>query len=72
MTRTSFAQSKNRAISVAGEATGTGISTGAVAAFGTIATLIGLWAVACFAGALLAAGGPLALAKAWISAVTGG
>lgn len=72
MTRTSFAKNKNRTISVAGETPGAGISTGAAAAFGTIAALIGLWAVACFAGALLAAGGPLALAKAWISAVTGG
>jgi hypothetical protein len=43
-----------------------------LAAFGTVSTLVGLWAVACFVGALLATGGPLALAKAWISAVTGG
>jgi hypothetical protein len=34
--------------------------------------LAGLWAVACFVGALLATGGPIALAQAWISAVTGG
>ncbi|MFA6900231.1 MAG: hypothetical protein WC256_08500 [Desulfurivibrionaceae bacterium] len=48
------------------------ISTGALATFGTLSTLVGLWAVACFVGAMLATGGPLALASAWISAVTGG
>lgn len=72
MTRTSLAKSKNRTVSVAQAATEGGISTGAVAAFGMVSTLTGLWAVACFVGALLVTGGPLALAKAWISAVTGG
>jgi hypothetical protein len=43
-----------------------------VAVFGTISTLVGLWAVACFVGALVVTGGPLALTQAWISAVTGG
>ena len=41
-----------------------------VAFFGTASLLIGLWAVACFAGALLAAG-PAGLVKAYIGAVTG-
>jgi len=72
MTQTSLAKSRNQTRSVAKETTDTRISTGALAAFGTISTLVGLWAVACFVGALLSSGGPLALARAWISAVTGG
>lgn len=72
MTQASLAKSRNQTRSVAKETTETRISTGALAAFGTISTLAGLWAVACFVGALLATGGPLALARAWISAVTGG
>lgn len=72
MTHASLAKSRSRARSVAQATTDTKISTGALAAFGTISTLIGLWAVACFVGAMLATGGPLTLARAWISAVTGG
>jgi len=41
-----------------------------VALFGGAAMLVGLWAVACFAGALLTAG-PLGLVQGFISAVTG-
>lgn len=72
MTHASLAKSRNRTKSVAKEAADTRISTGAVAVFGTLSTLTGLWAVACFVGALLTSGGPLALARAWISSVTGG
>ncbi len=72
MTHASLTKSRNRTRSVAQETTDTKIATGALAAFGAISTLTGLWAVACFVGALLVTGGPLALARAWISAVTGG
>lgn len=72
MAHASLAKSRNRTKAVAQATTDTKISTGALAVFGTISTLTGLWAVACFVGALLATGGPLSLAKAWISAVTGG
>jgi len=41
-----------------------------VALFGGAAMVIGLWAVACFAGALLTAG-PVGLVQGFISAVTG-
>lgn len=41
-----------------------------VALFGGAAALIGLWAVACFVGALLS-NGPLGLIKGYFSAVTG-
>lgn len=72
MTHASLAKSRNRTRAVAQETTDSKISTGALATFGTISTLVGLWAVACFVGALLTSGGPIALAQAWISAVTGG
>ncbi len=41
-----------------------------VALFGGAPMLIGLWAVACFAGALMTAG-PVGLVQGFISAVTG-
>lgn len=41
-----------------------------VGLFGGASLLIGLWAVACFAGALLTAG-PVGLVQGLISAVTG-
>jgi hypothetical protein len=41
-----------------------------IALFGTASILIGLWAVACFAGALLSAG-PVGLLKGYLAAVTG-
>lgn len=47
------------------------ISKGALATVGGISVLIGLWAVACFAGGMLASGGPLTLAKQWFEAVSG-
>ena len=47
------------------------VSRKAVAAVGTVSGAIGLWAVACFVGGMVSSGGPLAFAKAWVSAVTG-
>jgi hypothetical protein len=41
-----------------------------VALFGGASLVIGLWAVACFAGALLTAG-PVGLIKGYFTAVTG-
>lgn len=41
-----------------------------VALFGGAAALIGLWAVACFVGALMSVG-PLGLIKGFFAAVTG-
>ncbi len=51
--------------------TGTEVSKGAMIATGALGSLIGTWAVACFIGGLFAAGGPLAFAKSWITAVSG-
>ena len=50
---------------------GAEVSKGAIATVGVASALIGLWAVACFVGGMLASGGPLAVCRAWISAVTG-
>lgn len=36
-----------------------------------VSSLIGLWAVACFVGGMVAAGGPLRMAKSWFQALTG-
>lgn len=72
MTHASLAKSRNKTRSVTREITDTKISAGSLAVFGTISTMVGLWSVACFVGALLATGGPISLARAWISAVTGG
>lgn len=47
------------------------VSKGALTTLGVASALVGLWAVACFVGALLASGGPIALARAWLTAVTG-
>ena len=41
-----------------------------VALFGGAAALIGLWAVACFAGAVIGSG-PLGVLKGYFAAVTG-
>lgn len=71
MRQATLTKSRSRTGSVAQVTAGTQISTGALAAFGTISTLVGMWAVACFVGAMITTGGPLALAGAWISAVIG-
>lgn len=49
----------------------TNVSKGALTALGVASALVGLWAVACFVGGMLASGGPIALARAWVSAITG-
>lgn len=57
---------------VTGKATAAAdLSRGALAAVGVASTLVGLWGVACFVAGMIATGGPIALASAWISAVTG-
>ncbi|MEW6593873.1 MAG: hypothetical protein AB1413_03270 [Thermodesulfobacteriota bacterium] len=49
----------------------TDVSRGALATLGVASSLVGLWAVACFVGGMIASGGPIALARAWVTAVTG-
>ena len=46
------------------------VSKGSIAAMGGVSALVGLWAVACFVGAM-ASSGPLSLAKGFFSAITG-
>lgn len=47
------------------------ISRGAIISINTVGAVIGLWALASLVGGMVAAGGPVALVKAWFSAVTG-
>ena len=47
------------------------LSRGAIIAFASVPTLIGIWSAACFVGGLVASGGPLAMVKNYFSAVTG-
>ena len=47
------------------------ISRGSLAVMGGLSALIGLWAVACFVGAMITGGGPLAVAASWFQAVAG-
>ena len=49
----------------------TNVSKGALATLGIASGLVGLWAVACFVSAMMTSGGPIALARAWVSAITG-
>lgn len=46
-------------------------SKGVMVAASVIPAVVGLWAVACFAGGLVASGGPLAMARSFFTAVTG-
>lgn len=47
------------------------ISKGSIAVMGGVSALIGLWAVACFVGAMITNGGPLALVGSWFQAISG-
>jgi len=47
------------------------VSKGAMIAVNTTGAVIGLWAFASLVGGMVAAGGPFALAKAWVGAVVG-
>ena len=47
------------------------ITKTSIVAMGGISGLIGLWALASIVGAMVTAGGPLALITGWIGAVTG-
>jgi len=46
-------------------------SKGTMIAMAAVPAVIGLWAVACFASAMIASGGPFSLAKNWFAAVAG-
>ncbi|MFZ5762542.1 MAG: hypothetical protein ACOY8P_06405 [Thermodesulfobacteriota bacterium] len=68
MTNTALSRTRVTAQQAAAEIN---VSKGAVTALGVASALVGLWAVACFVGGMLASGGPIDMARAWISAVTG-
>ena len=47
------------------------VSKGSIVVMGIVSTTIGLWATACFVGAMFTSGGPLQLAQNYFSAVIG-
>jgi len=53
------------------EAIGEGISQAGVVVILTLATLIGLWGIACLVGGMSTMGGIMELGRGWITAVTG-
>lgn len=44
---------------------------GAIYTIGGISAIVGIWAIACFIGAMVSSGGTISLAESWISALTG-
>ena len=42
-----------------------------IAVMGGASVLVGLWAVACFVGGLMASGGPISMVQSWFGAVIG-
>jgi len=47
------------------------VSRGSIITMGVASALVGLWAVACLASAMLGSGSPMGLIKGWFSAVSG-
>ncbi|HFQ90029.1 MAG TPA: hypothetical protein ENK27_08110 [Desulfobulbus sp.] len=47
------------------------ISRGAIISMASAGAIVGLWAFASLASAMVMTGGPIALARAWFSAVIG-
>lgn len=47
------------------------VSRGSIITMGVASALVGLWAVACLASAMLGSGSPIELIKGWFSAVSG-
>ena len=47
------------------------LSKGAMFVAASVPATIGLWAVACFVGGLVASGGPVSMAQSFFSAVAG-
>ena len=68
---TTTARTKTRTKTTAHANVAQEVSKGTIAAMSAVPGLIGIWAVACFVGGLINAGGPLGLAKSWFQAITG-
>lgn len=47
------------------------ISTGTIVAMSAVPCLVGIWASACFVGAIITSGGPFELARNYFQAITG-
>lgn len=49
----------------------TEVSKASVYTLGVVSALVGLWGLACFAGGLMASGGPLSFVGNWFKSVAG-
>ena len=47
------------------------VAKGAIVIMAAVPSLIGIWGMACFVGAMVAGGGPLGAVTSWVSAVSG-
>lgn len=47
------------------------LSKTSLIAMGVVSAVIGLWAIACFLGALVSSNGPLEMVQGWFAAFTG-
>lgn len=68
MPTTAKSQTKTQATS---KAAIDSVSRGSIITMGVASALVGLWAVACLASAMLGSGSPIELIKGWFSAVSG-
>jgi len=72
MKNTTLAKTKQQTKSAEGSQSGIDTLTiGSIAVMGGVSALVGLWAVACFAGAFFESGGPLELVKSFFRAIWG-
>lgn len=67
---TTTTRSKTRAGEASKPATNS-VSRGSIITMGVASALVGLWAAACLASAMLGSGSPIGLIKGWFSAVSG-
>ena len=72
MKNTALVNTKQKARSDASSQAGVdAVTKGSIAVMGGVSALVGLWAVACFAGAFIESGGPLEFVKSFFKAIWG-
>ena len=71
MTATTNTIAKTRSNTKTAVDTRAEVSRGAMISINTAGAVIGLWSLASLVGGMVAAGSPVALVKAWFSAVAG-
>ena len=72
MKNAQMVRTKTRSNALVTDGVGTDILQGATVGLGAMAAgLVGAWSVSCLVGAVIVAGGPIALVTSWFGAVTG-